>query len=47
MEHYGDVLQSNGVALDEVESEWTALKTAVYSEQQVYISVFSLNASIV
>lgn len=33
MEHYGDVLQSAGVALDEVDSEWTALKTAVYSEQ--------------
>lgn len=35
MEQYGDVLQSAGVALEEVESEWTSLKAAIYDEQQV------------
>lgn len=31
--HYGDVLQSAGVVLEEVETEWTSLKAAIYDEQ--------------
>ena len=31
--HYGDVLQSSGVVLEEVETEWMSLKAAIYDEQ--------------
>ncbi|PFX13199.1 hypothetical protein AWC38_SpisGene22740 [Stylophora pistillata] len=32
--HYGDVLQSSDVVLENVESEWTSLKAAIYDEHE-------------
>lgn len=31
--HYGNGLQSAGIVLEEVETEWTSLKAAIYDEQ--------------